>query len=105
MYQIVNHFFPFKASVVKKWKVTDSDITRSFAYDSEDRFMATWLGEQKLDSQCVELLEIAREIYETFSTGSKNCRLRNTRLRIGTPVGGKSSGVSLKQGWRRIGLS
>ena len=65
-FQIINHFFPFKAAVVKKWKVSDSDITRSFKTDSDDRFMATWLAAQKLDSAAEELLETAREIYESF---------------------------------------
>ena len=65
-YQIVNHFFPFKASVAKKWDVSDSDITRSFKDDSEDRFMATWLAGQKLDARCEELLEVARDIYKSF---------------------------------------
>jgi len=65
-FQIINHFFPFKAAVVKKWKVSDSDITRSFKTDSDDRFMATWLAAQQLDSAAEELLETAREIYESF---------------------------------------
>ena len=66
MYQIVNHFFPFKAGVVKKWEVSDSDITRSFKDDAEDRFMATWLAAQKLDARCEELLATAKEIYKSF---------------------------------------
>ena len=65
-YQIINHFFPFKAAVAKKWKVSDSDITRSFTLEAEDRFMATWLAEQKLDSSCEEILEVARETYQSF---------------------------------------
>jgi hypothetical protein len=65
-FQIVNHFFPFQASAVKKWEVSDSDITRSFTDDTEDRFMATWLAAQKLDSDCTELLAVAREIYQSF---------------------------------------
>jgi hypothetical protein len=65
-YQVINHFFPFKTSVVKKWEVSDSDITRSFQHDSEDRFMANWLAAQKLDSCCDELLATAKEIYQSF---------------------------------------
>ncbi len=65
-YQIVNHFFPFKASVVKKWEVSDSDITCSFKHDREDRFVATWLAAQKQDPQCEELLSLAQEIYRSF---------------------------------------
>ena len=65
-YQIINHFFPFKTAAVKKWEVSDSDITRSFALEAEDRFMATWLAGQKLDSQCAEILEVAQKIYRVF---------------------------------------
>ena len=65
-FQIINHFFPFKTSVVKQWKISDSDIARSFKQDGEDRFVAKWLAEQKLDSPCAELLEIAGEIYQSF---------------------------------------
>ncbi len=71
-FQIVNHFFPFKASVVKKWEVSDSDITRSFKLDEADRFMATWLAEQKLDSKCEELLKVAREVYKSFFKNFKH---------------------------------
>jgi hypothetical protein len=62
----VNHFFPFKHAVVKKWEVSDSDIASSFKQDSEDRFMANWLAAQKLDARCEELLAVAREIYKSF---------------------------------------
>ena len=51
---------------MKKWEVSDSDITRSFALEAEDRFMATWLAGQKLDSQCAEILEVAQKIYRVF---------------------------------------
>ena len=71
-FQITNHFFPFAASVVAGWKVSDSDITLSLKADSEDRFMATWLATQKLDSEETALLEIGREIYESFFADFKD---------------------------------
>jgi len=71
-YQIVNHFFPFKHSLVKKWEVSDSDITRSLKADTEDRFMAKWLAEQKLDADCAELLKIGCEIYQAFFKNFKD---------------------------------
>ena len=66
VFQMVNHFFPLKHSVVKKWEVSDSDITRSLETDTEDRFIAKWLATQKLDADGAELLEISREIYRVF---------------------------------------
>ena len=65
-FQITNHFFPFKVSVVRGWKISDSDITRSLAADPADRFIAQWLESQKPDSDEAALLAIGREIYETF---------------------------------------
>ncbi len=71
-YQIINHFFPFKVSTVKKWEISDSDINRSLKQDSENRFVAKWLTEQKLDSASEELLEIGHEIYKAFFENFKD---------------------------------
>ncbi len=71
-FQIVNHFFPFKHSLVKRWEVSDSDITRSLKADNADRFMANWLAAQKLDARCEELLAVAREIYKSFYKNFKD---------------------------------
>ena len=72
IFQIINHFFPFKVSVVKKWEISDSEIARSLKADTDDRFVAKWLAEQKLDSDCSDLLELGREIYKTFFREFKN---------------------------------
>ncbi len=71
-FQIINHFFPFKHSLVKKWEVSDSEITRSLKADTEDRFMARWLATQKLDADCEELLEIGGDIYRAFFKSFKD---------------------------------
>jgi hypothetical protein len=68
----VNHFFPFKTAVLKKWEVSDSDIARSLKQDDADRFMANWLAAQKLDTACDALLAIACEIYQSFYKNFKN---------------------------------
>lgn len=66
IYQIINHFFPFKTAAVKKWEISDSEIARSLKQDDEDRFVATWLAAQKLDSLCEDLMSMAQEIYKSF---------------------------------------
>jgi hypothetical protein len=71
-FQIVNHFFPFKHALVKRWEVSDSDITRSLKADAEDRFIARWIAEQNLDAASEELLALSREIYRTFFKEFKN---------------------------------
>jgi hypothetical protein len=71
-YQIINHFFPFKVSAVSKWEISDSDIKRSLHQDAENRFVAEWLAEQTLDSDCKELLEVGREIYKSFFKSFKD---------------------------------
>ncbi|NOS71373.1 MAG: hypothetical protein HOP33_15745 [Verrucomicrobia bacterium] len=65
-YQIINHFFPLKVSSLKKWDISDSEVAHTLKLDNEDRFMARWLADQKLDSQCAELLEIIGNLYQSF---------------------------------------
>ncbi len=65
-FQITNHFFPFNVSVVRGWKISDSEITRALASDTADRFIAQWLDSRKLDSDEAQLLELGRELYEAF---------------------------------------
>ena len=65
-FQIINHFFPFKVSVVMKWEISDSEIARSLKTDADDRFVARWLAGQELDAAGEELLKLARESYKTF---------------------------------------
>jgi hypothetical protein len=71
-FQITNHFFPFKTAELKKWKISDSDITRTLKLDDADRFMANWLTAQKLDASCVALLAVAGEIYQSFFKNFKD---------------------------------
>ena len=72
VFQITNHFFPFRVAVLKKWAVSDSDITLSLQADTEDRFVAHWLAQQKLDSNCDELLGVGCEVYQAFYKDFKN---------------------------------
>ncbi len=71
-FQIINHFFPFKVSAVRKWEITDSDISRSLERDAADRFVAMWLGEQNLDAASGKLLELGQAIYKTFFENFKD---------------------------------
>ncbi|MCY2990354.1 MAG: hypothetical protein NTY19_21125 [Planctomycetota bacterium] len=65
-FQIINHFFPFKVDMLTTWEVSDSEIARSLTHDTADRFVADWLAEQKLDSDCKNLLELGQETYRAF---------------------------------------
>lgn len=71
-FQIVNHFFPYKRSVLEKWDISDSDIRKSLARDTNERFVANWLADQKLDGSSESILELGREIYETFFKNFKD---------------------------------
>ena len=71
-FQIINHFFPFKVSVVKKWEISDSDISRSLTLDTDDRFVAKWLAEQKLDSACENFWKSARKFTNRFFKNFKD---------------------------------
>ena len=65
-YQIVNHFFPFRISHVRKWKVADSEIERSLASDPSERFVAGWLKSHRLDAKSRNLLGVGEEVYRKF---------------------------------------
>ncbi|MSU59412.1 MAG: hypothetical protein EXS35_14785 [Pedosphaera sp.] len=80
-FHIINHFFPFKVSVVKKWEISDSEISRSLQTDAADRFVAVWLAEQHLDSASAKLLEFGREIYKMFFKEFKN--LPTAKYKVG----------------------
>ena len=71
-YQVLNHFFPFKVAVLKRWAITDSDLRQALAQDPADRFVAQWLADQKLDPASAELLAVGREIYQAFFENFKN---------------------------------
>lgn len=71
-FQIINHFFPFKNSAVRKWNISDSEIARSLERDSADRFVSQWIAGQKLDAGSAQLIELAREIYKTFFKNFKD---------------------------------
>ncbi len=64
-YQIENHFFPFKKSIVKKWKISDSDISDTLA-SGEDRFVSEWLNNQSLSAEAKAIIDIGREIYKFY---------------------------------------
>jgi hypothetical protein len=79
-FQVINHFFPFKASLLEKWDVSDSDIRKSLERDSNDRFVAIWLAEQKQDALGEKMLEVARDIYGTFFRNFKDLPTAKYRI-------------------------
>jgi hypothetical protein len=79
-YQIINHFFPFRVTTVERWEISDSEIARSLSKDTDDRFVAKWLLEQKLDAASAELLELALEIYKTFFREFKNLQTAKYKI-------------------------
>ena len=71
-YQVVNHFFPFDVNDVAQWEISDSDIADTLKNDATNRFAAKWISEQSLDSDCVELLGVGMEIYQSLFKNFKN---------------------------------
>jgi hypothetical protein len=68
VYQIHNHFFPFKTNEVKQWEITDSDIVLSLA-TAEDSFVAKWL-ETRLNPlsnlEAKAVMDKAKKIYQYY---------------------------------------
>ena len=71
-FQITNHFFPFKVSTLRSWKISDTVIAHSLAADPAGRFIARWLESQTPDSSESDLLDLGREIYQAFFHGFKD---------------------------------
>jgi len=65
MYQIQNHFFPFRLSELKKWKITDSDFVIEIA-SAEERFVAKHLKKQKLSKEAKAVLEAGEALYQFY---------------------------------------
>ncbi|MDD5360561.1 MAG: hypothetical protein PHN88_00400 [Ignavibacteria bacterium] len=65
LYQIKNHFFPFKISELKKWEIADADI-KSSMYRDEDRYVANWISKNKISKESETIYEIGKNIYQVF---------------------------------------
>ncbi|MDR3273045.1 MAG: hypothetical protein LBT29_06155, partial [Flavobacteriaceae bacterium] len=91
VYQIHNHFFPFRVSEVKQWKITDNDIALSLM-SAEDTFMAKWLdkgGDKGIHPLAVEIspeaqavLEAGKKIYQFYFANLN--QLRTPKFKIET---------------------
>ncbi len=80
-YQIHNQFFPFLLAEIKKWKISDSEISISTAKD-EDRFLSKWLTDKKLSAESEQLLNKGKEIYQFYFENLN--QLRTTKFKIET---------------------
>lgn len=78
-YEIVNHFFPFLKSEIKKWKITDPDILLTLSV-GEERFMANWLINKKLSIESESLFSIGREIYQQYFTHLHQIRTQKFKI-------------------------
>lgn len=64
-YQILNHFFPFLISDVKKWMITESQIAESLSA-GKDRFVAEWLSGRNLSPESLSVVRNGRQIYQFY---------------------------------------
>lgn len=65
IYQIRNHFFPFMISIIKSWKIGDSQIAESLS-TGEDTFVAEWLSRRDLSSEAMSVIRKGRQIYQFY---------------------------------------
>ena len=66
IYQINNHFFPFRIQDISTWEKTDTDIVRSIKQDPDDRFVSIWLNKHDLSKESKDILHIAKRIYKSY---------------------------------------
>jgi hypothetical protein len=64
-YQIINHFFPFRITELKTWKMSDPDFRQQIGKDS-DRFVADWLAHQKISKEAKAVLEQGKKVYQCY---------------------------------------
>jgi hypothetical protein len=81
IYQIHNHLFPFAVPAVKRWRISDADITLSLA-SAEDSFTTTWLRKQNLSVEARVVLDLGELIYRCYFENLAN--LRTPKFRIET---------------------
>lgn len=65
IYQIDNHFFPFMKSVIKKWKISESDISDTLV-SGEDSFVSEWIENHSFTTEAKAILDIGKEVYKYF---------------------------------------
>ena len=80
-YQVHNHLFPYSVDEVKKWHITDADISLTLAA-SEDGFLIDWLWGQTGSDEAAEVLSAGRDIYMYYFNNL--CQLRTPKFRIET---------------------
>jgi hypothetical protein len=65
IYQIKNHFFPFKIEELKQWKIADVNFKQQMIKD-KNRFVADWISQQKLSKEAKIVLEKAKTVYQIY---------------------------------------
>ena len=65
-YRIKNNFFPFLLSEIRDWECSSPEIRMQIALAAEDRFAATWIKNNPLSAQSIDVLDAGRMIYKKF---------------------------------------
>lgn len=83
-YQIHNHLFPFSLAQVKKWGISDPDISITILAENEDRFAAKWLieNQNELSKASIMVIEAAKKVYKLYFQSLH--LLNTTKYRIQT---------------------
>jgi hypothetical protein len=65
IFQIKNHFFPFKIKELSKWDIKDTNIKQQILND-EDRFVAKWISKIELSEEAKIVLEKGKRVYQFY---------------------------------------
>lgn len=79
IYQIKNHFFPFKVDQLNKWNITDKEISNSFKNDN-DRFVAKWLEGKDLSIESQNVYDNAKSVYIFYFENLYNLRTQKYKI-------------------------
>jgi hypothetical protein len=79
VFQIHNHFFPFKIEEVKKWKITDSEIAMNLT-SSKNSFVSNWLSKQDLSIESQLVINEAKELYKFYFANLNQIRTNKFKI-------------------------
>lgn len=80
IYRLKNNFYPFLLSELREWYCSSPKIRIQIEMESEDRFAALWIKNNRLSVEAEEVLSSAREIYKKFYAELANLDVRRWKI-------------------------
>jgi hypothetical protein len=79
VYQIINHFYPFRLEEIKKWDIKDADIKLQII-NAENSFVSDWLWKNQLSEAAEMVIYRAKEVYKIFYANINQMATRKWKI-------------------------